>query len=151
MDNLGHGGPRGHPGNEEEAAQDRLAVQVRSQDWQQPCQSHQHTGEATRTRLKQDRGDQDWVPETVGRVRLDKRLEQELGGKEWWSVLRSDSGDGGVFEMCLGCGNQSGQQGRKEAGRGGGEGREMEAGLWFCKIQARALGLPSFHWPGSSW
>lgn len=48
MASLGHGGyegPREHPGrNEEEAAQDRLAVQVRSQDWQQPCQSHQHTG-----------------------------------------------------------------------------------------------------------
>lgn len=113
---LGHGGPRRHPGrNEEEAAQNRLAVQVRNQDWQHPCQSHQHRGKATRTRLKQDRGDQDWVPETVGRMRFDKRVEQELGGKEWWSVLRSNSGDGGVFEMCLGCGNQSGQQGRKEA------------------------------------
>lgn len=98
MANLGHGGtcpPRGHPGrNEEEAAQDRLAVQVRSQAWQQPCQSHQHMRKAPRTRLKQDRGDQDWVPETVGRVRLDKRLEQELGGEERWFVLRSDSGGG---------------------------------------------------------
>lgn len=44
-------------------------------------------------------------------------------------MLRIDSGDGGVFEMCLGCGNRSRQQGRKEAewgergGRPGGRGQ----------------------------
>lgn len=103
-------------------------------------------GKAARTRFKQDRGDQDWVPETVGRVRLGKRLEQGTRWKEWWPVLRIDSGDGGVFEMCLGCGNRSGQQGRKEAEWGwGARGQGAERwrqdcgyarsrqGLWACQ------------------
>lgn len=52
---LEHGGckePRGHPeSNVQRAAQGRLAVQVRSQGWEQPCRSPQHKGKATRTRL----------------------------------------------------------------------------------------------------
>lgn len=38
--------------------------------------------------------------------------------------------------------NQVSREGRKQG---------SEVGLWFCKAQAMALSLPSFHWPGSSW
>lgn len=95
MVSLGHGeheGPRGHPGrNVEEAAEDRLAVQARSQDWEQPCQSH--TVKATRTGFKQVREETraGLQRKRVG-VRLGKKLEQGarwdrmvVWAKEWQS------------------------------------------------------------------